>query len=687
LLNNKEVVEEATFKATLAPGEIVKLPVEFIAPNADKVLRLRLKVDVKFPKSVTVQPFDITVFPRVKDVKNEKRIALYDTTGETRKTLKELGIKTENAKKLSNLDGYSLIIIGRESLDLSFEKLARQLKLNECLQKGLVNVVVLEQQPKALKLLGLKTFPIYSRRAFKTGVNSALLNGLAEQDLQWWSGHGTLAPEYEEPDSTTEENVSSPLWHWSNLNMVSSFPIRRPSSGANRVHLSMGKDLVYTPLLEMEAGKGKVLFCQMETVGRSDEEPAANLLLQNIVRVCSNKNESKDFRQLYYLNDDSCTRFLEELGFKATPINTIKEADEKGILIVSRKLSDIEKREIQDLAEKGADIVFMPISETEAESFGIKLKNIEINRYEIPDGGEVLLSELSARDRFLRYTQKTSELSGEGVVPLVDPAFAVERAIGQGRYLFVQLNPSAMKFEIERDKKIAIDTSNLWADSIVKERLLAFWGTLLKELGAEGKSISDRFVNMNISVEEQDISGKWKFCTDPKNVGMEEKWYVSSAAEKLLCKELNVPGYWESQGITQKNPNYQSTSKKFGGYDGYAWYFTNIQLDKKLHEKDLFLSFGAIDDNDWVYVNGVEIGSTDTNTPGYWAAERNYFIPASTTKDGSLELAVRVFDIRGNGGIKDYAKLIEKVEKSDVSAFPYYTKEMPSYNTESHIRW
>jgi len=130
------------------------------------------------------------------------------------------------------------------------------------------------------------------------------------------------------------------------------------------------------------------------------------------------------------------------------------------------------------------------------------------------------------------------------------------------------------------------------------------------------------------------LSGEWKF-----KQGDRLMW-----AQKELNDEywdnIYVPAMWERQG--------------YEGYDGFAWYRTEVLLNEKWKDKQVTLSLGKIDDCDQVFFNGVLIGSTGGFPNEFetaWQEERNYVIPSYLIEKGRNIIAVRVYDELGDGGI------------------------------------
>jgi len=137
------------------------------------------------------------------------------------------------------------------------------------------------------------------------------------------------------------------------------------------------------------------------------------------------------------------------------------------------------------------------------------------------------------------------------------------------------------------------------------------------------------------------LPAEWIFTTDPEDKGVGEKWYANrkyfDAAARLpneagggaasavaLEKELsrlhiNRGVGWEQQG--------------FPGFDGYGWYFQNLEIpDELVTRKHLYLDFLGVNEQAWIYINGE------------FAYERSY---ASTGKGvGDLAGAAFSFDAK-----------------------------------------
>lgn len=131
------------------------------------------------------------------------------------------------------------------------------------------------------------------------------------------------------------------------------------------------------------------------------------------------------------------------------------------------------------------------------------------------------------------------------------------------------------------------------------------------------------------------LEGRWNF-----SIGDNSAW-AEYAFNDSRWEKIYAPGIWEDQG--------------FHGYDGFAWYRTTFKGYDLPKNEGLYLNLGYIDDTDEVYVNGRLIGFSGSMPPKFktaHTAKRLYYIPAEYINyEGDNTIAVRIFDVTGEGGI------------------------------------
>jgi sialate O-acetylesterase len=100
--------------------------------------------------------------------------------------------------------------------------------------------------------------------------------------------------------------------------------------------------------------------------------------------------------------------------------------------------------------------------------------------------------------------------------------------------------------------------------------------------------------------------------------------------------QLLVPGQWQNEGWA---------------FNGAVWFRRTIEIPPEWVGRDLELYLGVVDDFDRTFVNGTLVGAMGPETPCWWATPRHHKVPAALVNVTTLHVAVRVFDIWGNGGI------------------------------------
>jgi hypothetical protein len=132
----------------------------------------------------------------------------------------------------------------------------------------------------------------------------------------------------------------------------------------------------------------------------------------------------------------------------------------------------------------------------------------------------------------------------------------------------------------------------------------------------------------------------WQFRPDPENVGLSQKWFAKAPAAGDW-HPIEIGKFWEEQGWD---------------YDGVAWYRTTFNLKDLPAGKKIYLAFGAVDEDAQVWLNGKKIGAHELGELGW--DEVFEFDVTPLLHAGDNEVAVRVFDRTGPGGIWKSVKLL-----------------------------
>jgi sialate O-acetylesterase len=112
--------------------------------------------------------------------------------------------------------------------------------------------------------------------------------------------------------------------------------------------------------------------------------------------------------------------------------------------------------------------------------------------------------------------------------------------------------------------------------------------------------------------------------------GLAEKWF-SNESKVTGWKPIKLPQEWSRTEI--------------GNTDGIVWFRKEITLSSG-DVADATLSLGPIDDIDYTYVNGTQVGSE-----GVYNKERVYPVGKALLKEGRNIIVVKVIDNQGGGGL------------------------------------
>ena len=107
-------------------------------------------------------------------------------------------------------------------------------------------------------------------------------------------------------------------------------------------------------------------------------------------------------------------------------------------------------------------------------------------------------------------------------------------------------------------------------------------------------------------------------------------WYDTAYTPKGW-RNINVPGYWEDQGVKDLN--------------GIVWYRKEVDVPRSMTNVPAKIRMGRIVDADLFYVNGKLVGNTTYQYP-----QRRYTLPAGLLHTGKNLLVIKVTNTAGKGG-------------------------------------
>ncbi len=282
-------ITSGNMSARVSPGRrlITELPIQFTAPEVKERKNYLLRISFKANSPGRLEDeFHFQVFPKEMDLKMTagKEIVCYDPIGETTELLNKMGMNYKKIDKEGSLSDRELLVIGRHALEKEENvKELSEMGFDEAVNRGL-KVLVFEQATKSM--LGLKLEETSTRHTFIRSKNHPVLQGLREEDFEYWKGESNLVEAFEKPDLALRENPEK-FWKWGNDNIVATYVIEKPQMGAVRSIIDSGFDLVETPLLEIAKGRGRMIFCQLDVTNRYGTDPVATKVVDNIFNYLS----------------------------------------------------------------------------------------------------------------------------------------------------------------------------------------------------------------------------------------------------------------------------------------------------------------------------------------------------------------------------------------------------------------
>jgi hypothetical protein len=436
-------------RVAVPTGEQVRIPLRFSLPEIVAPGTYELHARFAFTSGETQEDsFALHVLPRPHAPWIDARIALFDPEGETGDWLSRTGIKYQSVAADADLSGYELLVVGKGALTIDgpAPDLTR-------VHDGL-RVLVFEQTSEVLeKRLGFRVVEYGLRRVFPRVPDHPLLAGIGAEHLRDWRGAATLLPprlKYEMrprhgPTVRWCDIPVSRLWRCGNRGNVASVLIEKPARGDFLPIVDGGYSLQYSPLLEHRAGRGTIVFCQMDVTGRTAADPAAGALAENLVQYLLAWKPAP-IRTAVYAGDAAGKEHLESAGIAVHPYESGKLSPDR-VLVVGpgggRQLAP-DARAIAEWLKEGGNVLALGLDEEDADAFlplDVRMKKAEhIAASFEPQGMRSLLAGVGPADVHNRDPRELS-LVDAGAAVLGDGVLAAAAKDEKPSVVFCQLTP------------------------------------------------------------------------------------------------------------------------------------------------------------------------------------------------------------------------------------------------------
>ncbi len=550
-------------------------------------------------------------------------VTVFDPAGETSAMLKRIGCRVTTLEQKGAAP--ALLAVGRKALS---DGKALPLDLEIYVRDG-GRLILFAQNPDwARKLLRLRVAEYLARRVFAVSANHPVCAGLDADDLRDWTGESRLVdPKPEVPDVTK----GSPYgWRWGGRGAVASFSVEKPHHAGWRPILECEWDLAYSPLMELDYGKGMVFLCGLDFEDHAEADPAARQLARQFIAYAATR-APQPRRAAFLMGNESDRQLLDSMGLEYKESGTVP-ATSDAVLVLGQ--AAVDEAALRRFLEAGGKALVLARTDT-AAPLGITLaaKADCLGSTVVPAWPEcagLSVSDLRARAPYPGHVFTAGgEIGADGMLARVK--------VGQGVAVLSQFDPRTLN----ADEKTYLRYTR-WRQTRVLTQLLANLGASFQQDAAIFKA-DNRLMAIP-------LAGEWRarqivalpsapFENKPKNVFSKEAKAAVLAATDDDWQAVQLPSEWE----------------KFGGpwadTDGEAVFRKTVTIPEEWQGLDLELSLGQLDDFDDTFWNGQLVGGIDQSDPAAWSKKRRYLIPARMVKPGEENrIAVRVFDHFGGGG-------------------------------------
>lgn len=486
-INQQITKQEKT--GIIAPGQTLFFPIEI---NLPKDTRQKLDGEINLKVNIADRQhedkFAFRIFPKLP--KSTDTITVFDPVGKTTRMLQQLGYKIVQWDK-KNVS--KLLIIGREALSSPLPE------LETYVQNG-GSAIAFTQNPQFLQQLGFRISPHQTRRVFPVNSNHPILKGLDELDLRNWKGESTLTEAY--PNTLNKTDVKrSPHgvpwygWHWSNRGTLSSATIEKPHNSSWRPILEAEFDLAYSPLMELDYGKGRLILTTLDLEDHVSQDAAAAKIAQQIIAYGTTAPRPKANKVIVIGNDVEQAK-LDKLGLIYQKSNSIVTDAE---LTIIGNSANVQESDLQAYLNNGGKLFFLPQNAPSAP-LNLRLQQGKINAIPtLPNWQEVKgisISDLHSRTDYDSWLiQSGGEVASNGLFSRV--------TVGKGVAIFSQIDP----------EKLNADQNTYFRYTRWRQtRTLA---QLLANLGANFKADTVIFKPNNFNLYHPDYRTDFDLGDDP----------------------------------------------------------------------------------------------------------------------------------------------------------------------------
>jgi beta-galactosidase len=491
-----EEVKKGDKKGIIAPAGTLFFPIDVKLPNtisskAEGEIRLTARVGDR-PHSDT---FAFRVFANQAKIKDT--LTIFDPAGKTSAMLKQLGhqLVPWNGSQVS-----SLLIIGREAFS-SGENLPGSL---ESFVRNGGKAIVFPQRREWLENTGFRVAGHVSRRAYPVDSNHPAISGLDSEDLRDWVGESTLVEAY--PDTTKTAPRMSPAnmpwygWHWGNRGGVSSASIEKPHRSGWRPILESEFDLAYSPLMELDYGKGRLILNELDLEDHYSVDAGAAQLVQQIVSYGMNSPVLGKPDKVVLIGGDGDAQKLDSLGVIYQRASSL--SNDVGLAIVGTQ-ANLKDADLRGYLNAGGKAFFLP-RQVPVAGLGVGLQQAKDfgGSLAVPNWDEVKgvsASDVRSRSFYDTWLIKSGgEIGADGLLSRVQ--------VGKGVAIFSQIEPDSLNADTKTYFRFT-----RWRQTRANAQILANLGASFKADGSVFSGSSREFYHWDYKTDFENGDDPYRY--------------------------------------------------------------------------------------------------------------------------------------------------------------------------------
>lgn len=621
----------------LPAGENKMDPISFNIPSVTEKTEATLSMEITLSEavnSVSLKDRKSLRFHPLAAAATKLTVQAFDPEGKTTELLESLGY-TVSPFAAGKSTATDLIVIGRRAMsDPDFPSIA----LRDHLAAG-GNAVIFAQDPEFMRTrAGVRVHHWIGRQFWPvaTQANHPLLADLDAQDLRDWRGSSTLLPPYNADDLDAASKIRGyPTYGYrvGGRGGVSSSAWEKPHHSGWTPLLEGEFDLAYSPLMELNYGKGLIIANSLDVEDRLD--PVARMLTQRVIEYAATA-KSNPRRTVFYSGD---AEGEAQLKSSTVPFTRTTTSPAPGSLWILGSGAKIGNDVLENALSAGTNI--MVIGGQEQLPLGITTKSAPFGKVTEPLPAWPELAGLSISDLRIR-----TDIN----IPLVQPKAALDIA-ASGLLARTTFGPASLV--IFQGNPAALDVENKPYHRYSEWRWQRAFSQILANLGASFGS-DTRFFDLKPSpFLPIELAGEWKVLLEksiPPSASPESPSVDTVPIDREKASIAFDDSAWETTQLPMMN--------KIGpidleAIDASLWLRYKVTVPAEWQGRgDLKITLGSLDDHDVTFFNGIKIGGIGKEDALSWSRVRSYRIRDYVAKPGQENIiAIRLFDQFGGGGM------------------------------------